>query len=100
MPEGNLSIAEFEKCCEERKKYPIIFKIEYGTGTAGLDSGASQVHGRAVGNQSKNRSADIVPNDDNRVVLKDADSDYINASRVKGLFTGNDYIVTQVMDTN
>ena len=100
MPEGNLSIVEFEKCCEERRKYPIIYKIEYGTGTAGLnlDSGTSQVHGRAVGNQSKNRSADIVPNDENRVVLKTTESgnDYINASRVKGLFPGNDYIVTQV----
>ena len=26
MPEGNLSVEEFEKCCEQRKKYPLIFK--------------------------------------------------------------------------
>ena len=36
MPEGNISVAEFEKCCEERRKHPIIFKIEYSTGAAGL----------------------------------------------------------------
>ena len=98
MPEGYLSVEEFEKCCEERKKYPIIFKIEFGTSTSGLakDPG-NQTIARSGVHQVKNRTGDILPNDDSRVVLKHrtSDEDYINASHVTGLVPGKDYIVTQ-----
>ena len=99
MPEGNLSVQEFQKCCEERKKYPIIFKIEFGTATGGLiQDPALQTVALSLGHQKKNRTGDIVANDDNRVVLEDrtTDEDYINASHIRGLVTGKNYIVTQV----
>lgn len=99
MPEGNLLVEEFEKCCEERRKHPIIFKIEFGTATAGLcvDPGLKTV-GLSELHEKRNRTGDIVANDDNRVVLEDrpSDDDYINASHINGLVPERNYIVTQV----
>ena len=109
MPEGYLSLEEFRKCCQQRRKYPVIFKIEYGTAVSGLvQDSSTQVVARSEENRAKNRKENIVPHDSNRVILRqsgydDKKSDYINASHVKGLVAGMNYIVTQVLeelDTN
>ena len=103
MPEGDLTLAEFERCCEERRRHPIIFKIEYGTAVAGLaraEAGAGeQGAARSEENLPRNRTKEIVPHDTNRVVLRQTgrgDTDYINASHIRGLVPGRNYIVTQV----
>ena len=60
----------------------------------------TQVVATSEENRGKNRKENIVPHDNNRVILRrggDAKkSDYINASHVKGLVAGMNYIVTQV----
>ena len=97
MPDGNLSIEGFEKCCAERKRHPIIFKIEFGSAIM-LNDRSSQIVAKLPHNQAKNRTEDIVPNDDNRVVINspETNSDYINASFCSSLVPGEMYIVTQV----
>ena len=98
MPEGNLSVAEFEKCCEDRRKYPIIFKIEFGTvNTSASRDPLSQSIATNSLQTNKNRTGNILPSDSNRVVLRgrEGPADYINASHVPGLVSGLDYIVTQ-----
>jgi len=96
MPDGNLSIEGFEKCCAERKRHPIIFKIEFGSAIM-LNDRSSQIVAKLPHNQAKNRTEDIVPNDDNRVVINspETNSDYINASFCSSLVPGEMYIVTQ-----
>jgi len=96
MPDGNVSIEEFTKCCAERKKYPIIFKIEFGSAIMVSDT-SSQTVARLAGNQVKNRTEDIVANDENRVIINtgDTSTDYINASFCASLIPGEKYIVTQ-----
>lgn len=101
MPEGYLTLEEFRKCCQQRRRYPVIFKIEYGTAVSGLvQDTLTQVVATSEENRGKNRKENIVPHDNNRVILRrggDAKkSDYINASHVKGLVAGMNYIVTQV----
>ena len=101
MPEGYLTLEEFSKCCQQRRRYPVIFKIEYGTSVSGLiHDPSTQMVARSQENSCKNRKENIVPHDGNRVILKRGcearRSDYINASHVKGLVTGMNYIVTQV----
>ena len=102
MPDGNLTQEEFIRCCHQRRRYPVIFKIEYGTAVSGLvQDPSTQVVARSKENSGKNRKENIVPHDSNRVILRrDGDakeSDYINASHVKGLVAGMNYIVTQVL---
>ena len=101
MPEGYLSLEEFTKCCQERRRYPVIFKIEFGTAVSGLTQDPScQLVARSAENSGKNRKENIVPNDTNRVILRYRSdvkrSDYINASHVRGLVAGMNYIVSQV----
>jgi protein tyrosine phosphatase len=96
MPDGNLSIEEFTKCCYQRKKYPIIFKIEFGSAIMVNDT-PSHNAARLPANTVKNRTEEIVANDDNRVTINtgDINTDYINASFCYGLVPGQRYIVTQ-----
>merc|ERR1719474_434085 len=96
MPDGNLSVQEFNKCCAERKKYPIIFKIEFGSAIM-VNETFSQTVAKLAINRVKNRTEEIVANDDNRVVINagDTNDDYINASYCSGLVPGEKYIVTQ-----
>ena len=90
---------EFAACCSERRKQPIIFKIEYSeaVAAAGEASSQPQLTGRLPVNLTKNRNQDVVPFDANRVKLagEDEGSDYINASFCSGLVEGTSYIVTQ-----
>ena len=97
MPDGKLSVEEFQKCCAERKKYPIIFKIEFGSAIM-VNETFSQTVAKLAINRVKNRTEEIVANDDNRVVINagDTNNDYINASYCSGLVPGEKYIVTQV----
>ena len=98
MPEGNISVAEFEKCCEDRRKYPLIFKIEFGTAntTASLDPVNQSIAKNSL-QRNKNRTENILPNDDSRVILRGGEehNDYINASHIPGLVPDINYIVTQ-----
>ena len=98
MPEGNLSVEEAEKCIEDRRKYPIIFKIEFGTvNTSASHEPASQSIANNCLQRNKNRTGNILPSDESRVILrgKEGHSDYINASHIPGLVPGVNYIVTQ-----
>merc|ERR1719376_2001757 len=72
MPDGNLSVQEFNKCCAERKKYPIIFKIEFGSAIMVNDTPSHTV-ARLPSNKDKNRTEDIVANDENRVIINTGD---------------------------
>ena len=97
MPDGSLSVQEFSKCCAERRRYPIIFKIEFGSAIL-VNNTPSYTTARLPDNKEKNRTEEIVANDENRVVIKtgDINTDYINASYCSGLVDGQRYIITQV----
>jgi len=96
MPDGSLSVQEFSKCCAERRRYPIIFKIEFGSAIL-VNNTPSYTTARLPDNKEKNRTEEIVANDENRVVIKtgDINTDYINASYCSGLVDGQKYIITQ-----
>ena len=98
MPEGNLAVGEFEKCCQDRRRYPVIFKMEFGTiNTTATREPVSQSIAKNSLQRNKNRTCNILPNDNSRVILKgkEGQNDYINASHIPGLVPGLNYIVTQ-----
>jgi protein tyrosine phosphatase len=92
---------EFATCCAERRKQPIIYKIEYSEAVAAAGQAAQQpqLAARLAANVARNRNQDVVPYDAHRVKLRSDgegdESDYINASFCSGLLPGTSYIVTQ-----
>ena len=112
LPRGRQHVEDFLKQCGQRRKHPVIFKIEFSSGVEeSLAAGAEQAGSLAANhpdNLAKNRSAEVIPFDDSRVVLRreevkeegEKEGDYINASYCAGLVEGWDYIVTQgTLDT-
>ena len=114
LPRGRQQVADFLKQCGQRRKHPVIFKIEFSSGVESLAAGGEQAGVTAANhpdNLAKNRSAEVIPFDDSRVVLRreegreergegEEEGDYINASYCAGLVEGWDYIVTQgTLDT-
>ena len=108
LPRGRQTVEDFLKQCGQRRKHPVIFKIEFSSGVEeSLAAGAEQAASLAANhldNLAKNRSAEVIPFDDSRVVLRreegEEEGDYINASYCAGLVEGWDYIVTQgTLDT-
>ena len=125
LPQGEQEVEQFLKQCSQRKKHPVIFKIEFSSAVEGAEAANAEVSSVACkpSNLAKNRSVDVVPFDSSRVILPtlgrakeegggekereaegrlnennegvDADGGYINASYVGGLLEGWDYIVTQ-----
>ncbi len=93
---------EFATCCAERRKQPIIYKIEYSEAVAAASQAAQQpqLAARLAANVGRTRTQDVVPYDGHRVKLSGGsgegdESDYINASFCSGLLPGTSYIVTQ-----
>ncbi|XP_043189712.1 receptor-type tyrosine-protein phosphatase kappa-like isoform X1 [Amphibalanus amphitrite] len=102
IPRKPIEKNNFIKYCEQHRKYPILFKVEFQH--AGRVEAHPTRHGMKTCNETKNQNHRIVPYDYNRVVLeprRDPDSpdsiesDYINASYVDSLLKPNAYIVTQ-----
>ncbi|XP_043192596.1 receptor-type tyrosine-protein phosphatase kappa-like isoform X2 [Amphibalanus amphitrite] len=103
IPKKPVEKANFIKYCEQHRKYPILFKVEFQH--AGRIEAHPCRHGTKPCNEPKNQNHKIVPYDYNRVVLDmlpadpdpvdEAESDYINASYVDSLLKPNAYIVTQ-----
>ncbi|KAL1502113.1 hypothetical protein ABEB36_007306 [Hypothenemus hampei] len=92
-----IEISEFMKLCEQRKKFPVLYKLEFEI--AEKTEPHSCRHGTKKSNLEKNQNQKCIPYDYNRVVLDtiegEHDSDYVNASYVDSLLKPNAYIVTQ-----
>ncbi|CAO1387004.1 unnamed protein product [Diamesa hyperborea] len=95
IPDTPTELKFFVKLCEQRRKFPVLYKIEF---TTAVETNSCR-HATKKNNLEKNQNQKTVPYDYNRVVLEKidgvADSDYINASRVDSLLKPNAYIVTQ-----
>lgn len=95
--EKPVETAHFLKHCEQRKKYPVLLRVEFQT--ACKVEGHSTRHGSKMENRPKNQNRKVIPFDYNRVVLNPLpdipDSDYVNASHVDSILKPNAYIVTQ-----
>merc|ERR1712223_949089 len=93
-----VGIADFEKHCIQRRKYPVLLQIEFNNATKEHTDQNTRV-GSKKNNVEKNQNPRIVPYDHNRVILEPEegvpDSDYINASYVDSLVQPKAYIVTQ-----
>jgi len=89
---------DFVKHCAQRRKYPVLLKVEFNNGIK-ENTTHSLRHASKKTNLEKNQNPRIIPYDFNRVVLDPedgaADSDYINASYVDSLVQPKAYIVTQ-----
>ncbi|ERL95711.1 hypothetical protein D910_00146 [Dendroctonus ponderosae] len=92
-----IDISLFMKLCEQRKKFPVLYKLEFEI--AEKTEPHSCRHGTKKSNLEKNQNQKCIPYDYNRVVLDtiegEHDSDYVNASYVDSLLKPNAYIVTQ-----
>lgn len=70
------------KLCEQRRKFPVLYKIEFSTA---VETNSCR-HATKKINIEKNQNQKTIPYDYNRVVLNKIenipDSDYINASYV------------------
>jgi len=92
---------DFVRHCTQRRKYPVLLKVEFNNGIKENPS-TSLRHGGKKTNMEKNQNPRVVPYDFNRVVLDPEegapatpDGDYINASYVDSLVQPKAYIVTQ-----
>ncbi|XP_059351237.1 receptor-type tyrosine-protein phosphatase mu-like isoform X2 [Daphnia carinata] len=92
-----VEVANFVKHCEQRRKYPVLLRVEFQT--ACKVEGHSTRHGSKPENRPKNQNQKIIPYDYNRVVLDlqpgIPDSDYVNGSYVDSILKPNAYVVTQ-----
>ncbi|XP_046442624.1 receptor-type tyrosine-protein phosphatase mu-like isoform X2 [Daphnia pulex] len=92
-----VDVANFVKHCEQRRKYPVLLRVEFQT--ACKVEGHSTRHGSKPENRPKNQNQKIIPYDYNRVVLDlqpgIPDSDYVNGSYVDSILKPNAYVVTQ-----
>jgi len=93
-----VSIGDFQKHCVQRRKYPVLLKLEFNNAIKETEVQPTRAAARK-GNIEKNQNPRIVPYDHNRVILEPEDgvpdSDYINASYVDSLVQPKAYIVTQ-----
>ncbi|XP_058177653.1 receptor-type tyrosine-protein phosphatase kappa [Anopheles ziemanni] len=97
MPDKPTELRHFAKLCELRRKFPILYKLEFQTAVK-VETNSCK-HALRKANALKNQNPKCIPYDYNRVVLdkydNTPDSDYINASYVDSLLKPNAYIVTQ-----
>ncbi|XP_062132139.1 receptor-type tyrosine-protein phosphatase kappa isoform X1 [Drosophila sulfurigaster albostrigata] len=97
IPNGPIDVRHFLKLCDLRRKFPVLYKLEFQT-AAKVETNTCR-HAMKKNNQEKNQNPKCIPYDYNRVVLQKltgvADSDYVNASYVDSLLKPNAYIVTQ-----
>jgi protein tyrosine phosphatase len=89
---------DFVKHCAQRRKYPVLLKVEFNNGIK--ENVAQPVrHASKKCNIEKNQNPRVVPYDFNRVVLDpeegNIDTDYVNASYVDSLVKPKAYIVSQ-----
>jgi len=92
---------DFVKHCAQRRKYPVLLKVEFNNGIK-ENTCHSLRHATKKTNMEKNQNPRIIPYDFNRVVLDTVEpdalstsSDFINASYVDSLVQPKAYIVTQ-----
>ncbi|XP_058987366.1 receptor-type tyrosine-protein phosphatase kappa-like [Musca domestica] len=97
MPTHPIDTQQFIKMCELRRKFPVLYKLEFQT-AAKVETNTCR-YAMKKSNHGKNQNPKCIPYDYNRVVLKkvegEPDSDYVNASYVDSLLKPNAYIVTQ-----
>lgn len=97
IPNNPIDTKHFLKLCELRRKFPVLYKLEFQT-AAKVETNTCR-HAFRKNNHEKNQNPKCIPYDYNRVVLQKIpgipDSDYINASYVDSLLKPNAYIVTQ-----
>lgn len=84
IPDKPISLKLFIKLCEQRRKFPVLYKLEFQTAVK-VETNSCK-HANRRNNLEKNQNQKCIPYDYNRVVLEKipgvADSDYINASYV------------------
>lgn len=84
IPSVPVHLDIFRKLCEQRRKFPVLYKLEFST-AAKIETNTSR-HAMRRNNHSKNQNPKCIPFDYNRIVLEKIpgvpDSDYINASYV------------------
>jgi len=91
---------DFVKHCAQRRKYPVLLKVEFNNGVK-ENSQNSMRHASKKSNMERNQNPRVIPYDFNRVVLDPpddqsiSDCDYVNASYVDSLVQPKAYIVTQ-----
>ncbi|KAJ2948621.1 hypothetical protein O0L34_g7875 [Tuta absoluta] len=97
IPDRPVELKNFPKLCEQRRKFPVLYKLEFQT--AVKVEAHSCRHATKKSNAHKNQNQKVIPYDYNRVVLdtidREPDSDYINASYIDSILKPNAYIVTQ-----
>ncbi|XP_050352250.1 receptor-type tyrosine-protein phosphatase kappa [Nymphalis io] len=97
IPDRPVELKSFPKLCEQRRKFPVLYKLEFQTATK-VETHACR-HAQKKTNLHKNQNQKVTPYDYNRVVLqtvdREPDSDYINASYIDSILKPNAYIVTQ-----
>uniref|UniRef100_A0A1X7V1K4 protein-tyrosine-phosphatase n=1 Tax=Amphimedon queenslandica TaxID=400682 RepID=A0A1X7V1K4_AMPQE len=74
--------------CEFQKEFELLKELSDTTSTISCSI--------AMDNQERNRFDYNLPYNHTRVILRDTENDYINASWVEGYKTGNWFIVTQI----
>uniref|UniRef100_A0A336K031 CSON011467 protein n=2 Tax=Culicoides sonorensis TaxID=179676 RepID=A0A336K031_CULSO len=99
IPEEPISLPEFLRLCDQRKKFPILYKLEFQAASKVESNSCKYALKRE--NLEKNQNQKCIAYDYNRVVLskptgyEGSDSSYINASYVDSLLKPNAYIVSQ-----
>ncbi|XP_054279293.1 receptor-type tyrosine-protein phosphatase kappa-like [Macrosteles quadrilineatus] len=97
IPSKPVEIKNFVKHCDQRRKFPVLYKVEFQTACK-VETHSCR-HALKPANKEKNQNPKCIPYDYNRVVLDKSpdmpDSDYVNASYVDSLLKPNAYIVTQ-----
>ncbi|XP_045522193.1 receptor-type tyrosine-protein phosphatase kappa isoform X3 [Pieris brassicae] len=97
IPDKPVELKNFPKLCEQRRKFQVLYKLEFQTATK-VETHACR-HATKKTNLHKNQNQKVIPYDYNRVVLptvdREPDSDYINASYIDSILKPNAYIVTQ-----
>lgn len=84
IPDTPTELRHFVKLCEQRRKFPVLYKLEFQTAVK-VETNSCR-HAIKKINLEKNQNQKCIPYDYNRVVLQKidrlADSDYVNASYV------------------
>jgi hypothetical protein len=97
ITDSPIDLKNYIKVCEERRKFPVLYKLEFQIAIK-VETHSCR-HGTRRANLEKNQNQRCIPYDYNRVVLEtiegEHDSDYVNASYVDSLLKPNAYIVTQ-----
>ncbi|KAG5874202.1 hypothetical protein JTB14_036911 [Gonioctena quinquepunctata] len=86
ITDSPIEIKEFSKICEQRKKFPVLYKLEFEIAIK-VETHSCR-HGVKKSNTEKNQNQRCIPYDYNRIVLDtiegEHDTDYINASYIDG----------------